>query len=85
MAKLGIRRFVPTPADAEKGETPMSKSEIASVLLAYKKQNPVKYEAKKEALLKMWGLTAEPKQKEDPSEVELESIKKNVTEKKDAQ
>lgn len=85
MAKIQVRRFVPTPEEAKKGEQAMTKEEILAALTAYKKQNPVKYEAKKEALFKMWGFSLEEEVTEAPdaSDVELETLKAKVS-KKDA-
>ena len=65
---------------------PLSKDDKASALeaiAAYKKQNPVKYEAKKEALFARYGLNVEdePQEIPDESDLELEAIKKKVTKK----
>jgi hypothetical protein len=86
MAKLQARRFVPTPEDAKQGAQPMTKEEIITALEAYKKQNPTKYEMKKEALFKMYGLLPEEEAVSvpDANDVELAEIKKAVTKKKDA-
>ena len=47
---------------------------------AYKKQNPLKYEAKKAALFKKYGLTpdAEVEEKPDENDIELAAITKTV-------
>lgn len=47
----------------------------------YKKQNPVKYEAKKAALFKKYGLDLvdEPEDVKDENDLELEAVKKKVT------
>lgn len=47
----------------------------------YKKQNPVKYEAKKVALFKKYGLDIDevPQEVQDENDVELEEVKKKVT------
>lgn len=81
MAKLNTRRFVPTAEEANAGVQPMDKSEIITALQAYKKQNPKKYEAKKEALFKQYGLVLEDEKVEvpDANDVELEALKEKVT------
>ena len=60
------------------------KEGAVAFLEAYKKQNPKKYELKKEALFKFYGLelAQEPVEQPDP---ELEEIKKVVKKKKDAE
>lgn len=76
MAKLA---FKPAPRD--------NKDEALEFLAAYKKQNPVKYEAKKAALFKFFGLELEAEKEEvkDESDKELEVIKEKVAKtKKDA-
>lgn len=80
MAKLNTRRFVPEPEDLQKGVQPMDKVEIIEALMAYKKQNPVKYAAKKAALFARYGLNIEdePVELKDEAEVELETIKAKV-------
>jgi hypothetical protein len=77
MAKLALRKFRPTPADASEGATPMDKAEIIEQLAKYKLQNPVKYEAKKAALFARYGLTedAVPEPVKDASDIELETLK----------
>lgn len=47
----------------------------------YKKQNPVKYEAKKAALFKKYGLDLadEPVEVKDAGDVELEEVKAKIT------
>lgn len=57
------------------------KAAALEAIAAYKKQNPVKYEAKKAALFARYGLTTEeePQEIPDSNDVELEAIKKNVT------
>lgn len=65
--------------------TPIPKEDKAAALAAitaYKAQNPVKYEMKKEALFAKYGLDAvkdsvEPV--EDANDVELKELKKKVT------
>jgi hypothetical protein len=64
--------------------TPIPKEDKVAALeaiAAYKKQNPVKYEQKKEALFARYGLTVadEPQEIPDAADVELEAIKKKVT------
>ena len=60
-----------------------NKAEALEAIAAYKKQNPVKYEQKKEALFKMYGLTPdeEPQPIPDSNDLELEVIKKKVIKK----
>lgn len=62
------------------------KAAAIAALEAYKKQNPKKYEQKKEALFKYFGLdaTEEKQEEKDASDVELEVIKEKVTKKKNA-
>lgn len=83
MAKLKAKRFVPTQEEMEQGEQPMDKTEILEALIAYKKQNPVKYAAKKAALFKKYGLNLddEPVELQDEEEQELEAIKEKVAKK----
>lgn len=80
MAKIAMRKFVPTPAEAVEGATAMSKEEIVEQLAKYKAQNPVKYEAKKAALFARYGLTEEaiPAPVADAGDVELEALKAKV-------
>jgi len=64
--------------------TPIPKDDQAAALeaiAAYKKQNPVKYEQKKEALFARYGLTLEdePQEIPDSNDLELEAMKKKVT------
>ena len=66
--------------------TPIPKDDQAAALeaiAAYKKQNPVKYEQKKEALFARYGLTLEdePQEIPDANDLELEAMKKKVTKK----
>ena len=66
--------------------TPIPKDDQAMALesiAAYKKQNPAKYEAKKEALFARYGLNVadEPQEIPDSNDLELEAIKKKVTKK----
>lgn len=85
MAFIASKRFVPTEAEAEKGAQPMDKAEIIAALQAYKKQNPVKYAAKKEALFKKYGLNEElPEEQPDVEDIELEEKAKKVTKKQNA-
>jgi hypothetical protein len=61
-------------------------AEALEAIAAYKKQNPVKYEAKKEALFARYGLNLvedETKVEETPDEndIELAKIKAKVTKK----
>ncbi len=83
MAKLQTKRFVPTAEEANAGVQPMTKEEIVAALEAYKKQNPKKYEMKKEALFKMYGLVEDAVKEPEPdaSDIELQAIKKKVSKK----
>lgn len=64
---------------------PIPKDDKAAALeaiAAYKAQNPIKYEQKKEALFKRYGLDVVKDSVEktpDENDVELEAIKKKVT------
>ncbi len=59
------------------------KSAALEAIMAYKKQNPVKYEMKKAALFKMYGLDeVEVVEVPDDNDVELEAIKKKITKSK---
>jgi len=84
MAKLVTKRFVLTPEDVEQKVQPMSKVEILESLMQYKKQNPVKWLTKKEALLARYGfaLEDEPEELKDEEDEKLEAIKKLITKKK---
>ena len=60
------------------------KAEALEAIAAYKKQNPVKYEAKKAALFARYGLDAVKDSVEetpDDNDKELEALKKKVTKK----
>lgn len=84
MAEIENKKFVPTPAEATMGATPMTKAEVIESLANYKKQNPVKYETKKEALFARYGLTVDavPELVPDANDVELVKLaKKEVTKK----
>jgi hypothetical protein len=70
MAKLN---FVPAPVG--------DKEASIAFMEAYRKQNPVKYEQKKAAMMKMFGLDEVPEPVKDASEVELEVIKEKVKKK----
>ena len=67
---------------------PIPKDDKAGALeaiAAYKKQNPVKYEGKKEALFARYGLDSvkdEPQEIPDDNDLELEAMKKKVTKSK---
>lgn len=65
--------------------TPIPKDDKMAALKAimvYKKQNPVKYEMKKAALFKMYGLDEEEvAETPDDNDVELEALKKKITKK----
>ncbi len=70
--------YEPIPKDDKAG--------ALEAIAAYKKQNPVKYEAKKEALFARYGLKTEeePQEIPDDNDLELEAMKKAVTKKKAA-
>lgn len=80
MAKISLKRFVPNNEDKEKGVPAMSKVEILEALTKYKEQNPVKYEAKKEALFAKYGLKESDLKTQEPdsNDVELAELKKKV-------
>lgn len=71
---IKTRKFRPSADEIQAGAQPMVAIEIIEALKAYKKQNPAKYEAKKEALFKRYGLTldVEPQLEEVPDEADLE-------------
>lgn len=56
-----------------------NKEEVINFLMAYKKQNPVKFELKKAALFKEYGIEAEEEKKVEPvkdaTDLQLEEIK----------
>lgn len=56
-----------------------NQEEVINFLMNYKKQNPQKFEQKKEALYKQFGLTTENESKIDPpkdeTDLELEAMK----------
>ncbi len=80
MGKINLRKFVPTPEEIKEGAIALTKTEIIEQLMAYKAQNPAKYEAKKEALFKRYGLSldADLEPEKDESDVELEALKKKT-------
>jgi len=83
MAQIKVRKFVPTPEETKQtGDVPMATIEIIEALKNYKKQNPAKYEAKKAALFKKYGLDVadEPMLEEvpDESDIELEKLTKKA-------
>lgn len=73
-----MKKFRAEKADLEAGVGQMDQTEIINALIAYKKQNPAKFEAKKEALYKMYGLNEIPQEVEDEVVKELEEKKKNT-------
>ncbi len=73
---MNMKKFVATQADVESGVGQMDKTEIINALIAYKKQNPVKFEAKKAELYKKYGLDEIPQEVEDEVVKELEAKKK---------
>lgn len=72
------KRFIPTQEEAARGVQPMVKSEIIEALARYKVQNPEKYEAKKKALFKKYGIEIEPVQEIDEEIVKLETAAKKT-------
>lgn len=69
MAKLV---YAPIPTD--------DKEAALAALIEYKKQNPKKFEAKKEALLKKYGLSLDTQVEvpQDQTDIELEALKSKV-------
>lgn len=78
MANAENRRFIPTQEEAARGVQPMEQSEIIKALAAYKVQNPAKYEVKKEALFKKYGIEIEPVQEIDEEIVKLQEAAKKT-------
>lgn len=76
MGTMNMKKFAANQADLEAGVGQMDKSEIINALIAYKKQNPVKFEAKKAELYKKYGLDEIPQEVEDEVVKELEAKKK---------
>lgn len=72
------RRFVPTPEEAARGAQPLATSEIIEALARYKLQNPAKYEVKKQALFKRYGIEIEPVAEIDEEIVKLEKAAKKA-------
>lgn len=68
------------PVDASNPE------EVIAFLMAYKKQNPAKFELKKAALFKQYGLSLEEETKIEPikdaTDIELETLKAKITKSK---
>ena len=60
-----------------------NQAEALEAIAAYKAQNPVKYEQKKEALFKRYGLDVKDEivETEDDNDKELKELKKKVTKK----
>lgn len=78
MAKIAMKRAKATPEGRQQGETDMTREEIISMLADYKKQNPKKYEAKKEVLFARYNLKVEdeaPEPEPDENDKELEALK----------
>ena len=73
---MHMKKFVASQADVESGVGQMDKTEIINALIAYKKQNPVKFETKKAELYKKYGLDEIPQEVEDEVVKELEAKKK---------
>lgn len=78
MGTMHMKKFVATQADLESGVGQMDKTEIINALIAYKKQNPAKFEVKKAELYKKYGLDEIPQEVEDEVVKELEAKKKSV-------
>ncbi len=78
MATMHMKKFKAAQADLESGVGQMDNTEIINALIAYKKQNPVKFEEKKEALYAKYGLNEIPQEVEDEVVKELEEKKKNT-------
>ncbi len=78
MANIHVKRFEATEANLANGEPQMSREEIINSIIAYKKQNPVKFAAKKEALFAKYGLNDIPQEVEDDVVKELEAKKKST-------
>lgn len=83
MTKINLRKFVPLSNEVVEGAIPMTTPEIVESLIAYKKQNPIKYEQKKAALFANYGLVDEEVQAPEPdaNDIELKAIKERVTKK----
>jgi sulfite reductase beta subunit-like hemoprotein len=60
MSDINMKKFVEQPTE-----------EVIKALAAYKKQNPAKYEAKKEALFKKYGIESISEEVEKGVEEEL--------------
>ena len=75
---MHMKKFKAGQADLEAGVGQMDNTEIINALIAYKKQNPVKFEEKKEALYAKYGLNEIPQEVEDEVVKELEEKKKNT-------
>lgn len=84
MAKLAMKKFVPNGEDIQQGAVPMDKVEILEALAKYKAQNPIKYEAKKEALFAKYGLSPDEivEQEPDANDIELAELTKKAKAKK---
>lgn len=74
MTKIEHKRFVPDPAGKAMGEQPMTKEEVVESLMAYKAQNPTKYEQKKEALFARYGLSLDEEVVVEPDENDKELV-----------
>ena len=63
-----------------------NQEEVINFLMAYKEQNPAKYELKKAALFKQFGISLEEETKLEPvkdeSDIELETLKTKAKAKK---
>lgn len=56
------------------------KAAALEAIMNYKKQNPVKFELKKEALFKKYGLEVEELEEvKDETDIKLEKLKKKLT------
>lgn len=72
---MHMKKFKASQADLESGVGQLDQTEIINALIAYKKQNPVKFETKKAELYKKYGLDEIPQEVEDEVVKELEAKK----------
>lgn len=78
MATQNMKKFVATQGDLEAGVGQLSHEEKINAIIAYKKQNPAKFEAKKDELYRKYGLNEIPTEVEDEVVKELEAKKSAV-------
>lgn len=68
---MAVKEFRPIPA--------ADKAAALEAIMNYKKQNPVKFELKKESLFKKYGLELEDVEEvKDETDVKLEKLKKKL-------